>query len=167
MGIWWLSGLLLLAAVGCSSGVGVASEDEAARGGGAAASPSEYPWLQVMEGGILRVPASNGTTVSVVDDIAAEIFVSPYPPGLRTDLDLYLLQGIDGTPVTDATVELVSDMVFMDHGSFALPGKSIGEGHYVLPLNFLMYGEWHVEFNIVTADGREGSIWMVWGVFPH
>jgi hypothetical protein len=114
-----------------------------------------------MEGGIFRVPIANGASVPIVDDIVAEVFVSPYPPGIRADLDLYLLHGRDGEPITDAKVELISEMVFMDHGSYALSGKSVGEGHYVMPLNFLMYGEWVMEIYIRAPDGRGGSIWMV------
>ncbi len=98
----------------------------------------------------------NGGRVPVSDDFVAEVFVSPYPPDWNTDLHLFLLHKTDFEPVKDADVDLDYEMVWMDHGVDTQVGRKVGDGHYLLPLSFLMYGDWNIDVRMNFADqGRK------------
>ena len=102
------------------------------------------------------VAMENGGRVPVSDDMVAEIFVSPYPPDWNTDLHLFLLRKSDFEPVKDVNVDLDYEMVWMDHGVDTQIGSKVADGHYLLPLSFLMYGDWNIDVRMNFADqGRK------------
>ena len=96
----------------------------------------------------------NGGRVPLGDDRIAEVFLAPYPPGWQTDLHLFLLDKETFQPITEVEVDLTYDMVFMDHGIDAQIGTKIADGHYVLPLSFLMYGDWSVDTTLKLPEGK-------------
>jgi hypothetical protein len=97
----------------------------------------------------------NGGRVPLAEDKVAEIFLSPYPPDWNTDLNLFLLDKETYQPVTDVDVDLEYEMVYMDHGIDALTGTKVKDGHYVLPLSFLMYGDWSVDVTLGLPEGKK------------
>lgn len=97
----------------------------------------------------------NGGRVPLSDDKIAEVFLAPYPPDWQTDLHLFLLDGDSFEPIGDVDVDLEYDMVYMDHGIDAQTGTDLGGGHYVLPLSFLMYGDWNVDMAVDLPEGRK------------
>lgn len=97
----------------------------------------------VIEGDAVAI--ANGGRVPLGEGKLAEVFLAPYPPDWQTDLHLYLLNGGDFSPITDVEVDLVYEMTYMDHGIDKLAGTQVGDGHYVLPLSFVMYGDWNVD----------------------
>ncbi len=101
------------------------------------------------------VEMSNGGRVPLGEDKVMEVFLSPYPPDWQTDLHLFLLDKETFQSVEDVDVELVYDMVFMNHGIDAARGTKIGNGHYVLPLTFLMYGDWQVDTTVLLPEGEK------------
>ena len=101
------------------------------------------------------VAMKNGGRVPLGDDRVAEVFLAPYPPNWQTDLHLYLLNRNDFSPVTDADVDLLYEMVWMDHGIDGQVGRKVADGHYVLPLDFLMYGDWSVDTRITLPEGKK------------
>ncbi|MDP6715049.1 MAG: hypothetical protein QF368_10530 [SAR202 cluster bacterium] len=103
------------------------------------------------------VAMENGARVPIGQDKVAEIFLSPYPPDWNTDLHLFLLDSSDFEPVQEVEVDLEYDMVWMDHGIDAQPGVKLEDGHYMMPLAFLMYGDWTVDVRLdFPGEGVKG-----------
>ncbi len=83
----------------------------------------------------------NGGGVVLGDGLTAEIYIDPYPPStLRSTMDVYLTR--DGVAVVDAGVEIAYEMLAMAHGPFSAEAKKIGGGHYLIPLDYIMFGPW-------------------------
>ena len=107
----------------------------------------------VQRGGVTAM--KNGGRVPLSEDKIAEVFLAPYPPDWQTDLNLFLLDKETYQPVTDVEVDLEYEMVYMDHGIDGLPGTKVADGHYVLPLSFLMYGDWSVDVTLQLPEGKK------------
>jgi hypothetical protein len=97
----------------------------------------------------------NGGRVALGDGKIVEVFLSPYPPDWQTDLHLFLMDKETFEPIADVEVDLTYDMVFMDHGIDAQIGIKLQDGHYVLPLAFLMYGDWNVDTTLQLPEGEK------------
>lgn len=83
----------------------------------------------------------NGGQILLGDGLAVEIFLDPYPPAvLRSTMDVYLTR--DGRGIADGGVEVVFDMLAMGHNSVSAEGQNIGGGHFLLPLDYTMFGPW-------------------------
>ncbi len=83
----------------------------------------------------------NGGRVVLGDGLTAEIYLDPYPPSdLRSTVDVYLTR--DGVAVVDAGVEMAYEMLAMAHGPFSAEAKNVGGGHYLIPLDYIMFGPW-------------------------
>lgn len=100
------------------------------------------------------IALDNGGRVPLGEDKVAEVFLSPYPPQWQTDLHLFLMNKETFDPITEVDVDLEYEMVYMDHGIDALKGTKIADGHYILPLSFLMYGDWNVDTRILLPEGK-------------
>ncbi|MDA1348283.1 MAG: hypothetical protein O3A47_05375 [Chloroflexi bacterium] len=97
----------------------------------------------------------NGGRVPLGEGTVAEVFIAPYPPDWQTDVHLFILDSETFEPVTDVEVELEYEMVYMDHGIDGLPGTKVSDGHYVMPLDFLMYGDWSVDTTVQLPEGKK------------
>lgn len=83
----------------------------------------------------------NGGRVVLGDGLAAEIYLDPYPPStLRSTMDVYLTR--DGAALADGGVEIAYEMLAMAHGPFSAEAKKIGGGHYLVSLDYIMFGPW-------------------------
>ena len=83
----------------------------------------------------------NGGQVVLGGGLAVELYLDPYPPAvLRSTMDVYVTR--DGDPLTDGGVEIEYDMLAMAHGPFSAEAKKIGAGHYLVPLDYIMFGPW-------------------------
>ena len=83
----------------------------------------------------------NGGRVVLGNGLTAEIYLDPYPPStLRSTMDVYLTQ--DGAVLGDAGVEIAYEMLAMAHGPFSAEAKKIGGGHYLVSLDYIMFGPW-------------------------
>jgi|SaaInl7_135m_RNA_FD_contig_31_496912_length_1449_multi_9_in_0_out_0_2 hypothetical protein len=102
---------------------------------------------------VLKV--ENGGRVPVGEDKVVEVYLSPDPPDWRTDLHLFLLDKVTFEPVEDLDVVLDYDMIYMAHGILSSPGSKVADGHYLIPLDFLMYGDWNVEVRLDLPEGPE------------
>lgn len=101
------------------------------------------------------VAMENGGRVPLGEGRIAEVFLSPYPPDWQTDLHLFLLDNVTFEPIEDLDVQLDYEMVYMDHGTSSSLGSKLAEGHYLVPLDFLMYGDWNVEVRLDLPEGRK------------
>lgn len=146
------AGLVLatLALMGCDAEAGPSVEFRPAPDGAlyAVAGDAQSMLGYVPTSGEDPYAMANGGRVPLGEDRIAEVFLSPYPPDWNTDLHLYLLDKDTFDPITNVDVDLEYDMVWMNHGIDPRPGRKIDEGHYMLPLSFLMYGDWSVDIRM-------------------
>ncbi len=98
-----------------------------------------------------QIGIGNGESVRLTDDLQVAVSIDPYPPGtLSATLDLYLTTA-NGKPVTDAAINLQYDMFMMEHGASQAAVDNIGDGHYVVPVQFSMFGSWMLEITVSVA----------------
>lgn len=97
-------------------------------------------------------PLPNGDSITV-GDLVVTVTISPYPPGRQANLDLGIMQA--GVPVSGANVTLEYDMRVMEHGALRLLALPGGAGHYLMPLDFIMAGEFQLKVVVDTADAKE------------
>ncbi len=112
------------------------------------------------------IALENGGRVPLGDDTVAEIFLSPYPPDWNTDLHLFPLTKDYFKPVADVDVDLEYDMVYMDHGIDTQSGTKIADGRYLMPLSFLVYGDWQVDVRMESAMTGEKDLQFVVKFLP-
>ena len=155
--------LLPLLACGAATGPGVEFKPAVVGAGGAGSvkaipSGNEAGPLSPRLGFVQKGEATaleNGGRVPLDEERIAEVFLAPYPPDWQTDLNLFLLDKETYQPVTDVEVDLKYEMVYMDHGIDAQTGTKVADGHYVLPLSFLMYGDWSVDVTLQLPEGKK------------
>jgi hypothetical protein len=83
----------------------------------------------------------NGGQVVLGNGRVIELFVDPWPPStLRAYLDIYLEE--NGEPLEDASIGIEYDMLAMVHGPFFGSSDNIGAGHYVVTMDYIMFGPW-------------------------
>lgn len=99
------------------------------------------------------VPFKNGETLKV-GDLDVSIFVSPYPPPRTANIDFGVERA--GVPVEDIYITLQYDMTTMAHGPFKLLAIPAGRGHYVVPVEFEMEGDFYL--NVAIDDGAKENI---------
>lgn len=102
----------------------------------------------------------NGDAIAVSKSLTAEVFFAPYPPAPDGVMDILLLDPANGSPITDARVELSGEMQYMDHGVLRSvgaegSGQSASEGHYLVPVSLIMFGEWVMTVKVSRDDWRE------------
>ena len=95
----------------------------------------------------------NGGTVRLGRGITVDLFLDPFPPTtLSSTLDVYLQR--DGRAVEDGFVSVAYDMLAMDHGPFGASAQAIGGGHFLVPLDYIMFGAWDQTLTIRADDLR-------------
>lgn len=102
----------------------------------------------------------NGNAIAVSKSLTAELYLAPYPPAPDGVMDILLLNPADGAPVTGAKVELSAEMQYMDHGvlrSVGAEGSGQGTpgGHYLIPIDLIMFGEWVMNVKVSRDNWRE------------
>lgn len=91
---------------------------------------------------------SNGTVLSLGENLEMTLTVSPYPPtSFDVNVDLYLTDG-SGSPVTNAKINVVWDMIVMWHGPFETGFVNQQDGHYTGSFDMFMFGPWEFVTNI-------------------
>jgi hypothetical protein len=107
--------------------------------------------LQLVVAGFAS-PFVNGSEVPVAGDLMAQLTVTAGDERYGRNLELYLYHQTSSRPLTEATVQGIASMRFMDHGTFYPTALNLDDGYYILLLPFPMPGEWHLELEIVTPD---------------
>ncbi len=110
--------------------------------------------LQLVVAGIAS-PFANGGEAPVAGDVVAQLTFTPSGDRYGRDLDVYLYHQNTSIPLDDATIQATATMLFMDHGTFRQVAYPAGEGHYLLPLQFPMPGEWQLELDITAVDAQK------------
>jgi hypothetical protein len=109
-------------------------------------------------------PLRNGEVVSLADGLDVKVFVDPYPlSGTSAWFDLSLSK--EGQPIGDAEISMEGQMVYMNHGTYRVKGKSAANGHYVLAVSYAMAGTWRQRFTIRVAD-QQYELPLVVTVYP-
>ena len=162
----WLTYLLGMAAVPVFPGLAEPAAPVAAApakdipGGNPTGEDSGYTVddLQLVVAGIAN-PFANGGETPVAGDVMAQLTFTPGDERYGRNLDLHLYQLGNSTPIDDATVQVTGRMRYMEHGTFRQIALPVGEGHYLLLLQFPMPGEWELELEI-TAAGAQNTIYL-------
>lgn len=102
----------------------------------------------------------NGDAIPVSKSLTAEMYFAPYPPAPDGVLDILLRDPRDDAPITGARVELSGEMQYMDHGvlrSIGTEGSGQGasNGHYLVPVSLIMFGEWVMKVKVSRDEWRE------------
>ncbi len=161
VGVWLLLTTLTLTACGVDAGPSVEFAPLGTAGGTTliagelAIEPGDPSSSLGFVQGKQAIAINNGGRVPLGEDRVAEVFLAPYPPDWQTDLHLFLMDSETFQPIQDIDVDLEYDMVYMDHGIDTQTGQKIGDGHYLLPLSFLMYGDWNVDMTVDLPEGRK------------
>ena len=91
-------------------------------------------------------------------NLVAALTLQPGSARYRRSLDVQVYRrGNPAEPVKGATVQLLAQMRYMDHGSFRQAAEPTGSGHYLLPLPFAMPGEWVLDLDVAAA-GQRGAV---------
>ena len=137
-----------------SSGpIPAAAAGSADRPGVDAASRVESGQRLVVTVGGEDIGIKNGATVRLGEGVTAELFMDPFPPRtLSAVLDVYLKR--NDCPVEDGFVSVAYDMLAMDHGPFGATAKGIGGGHFLVPLDYIMFGTWDQTLTIRAGTVR-------------
>ncbi len=100
---------------------------------------------------------NRNSDMEMADDTIIDIVYTPdNDPAIGGDATIMItLLAADGSPVTDATVEVTGTMAHDD----MLPVNGIGEhmedGQYVVPLRWTMAGDWLLTVQVTTADDNQ------------
>lgn len=94
------------------------------------------------------VPFNNGETLKI-DDLDVTVFVTPYPPPRAANIDFGVER--NGAVLDDANVTMQYDMTTMAHGPFRLLAIPAGRGHYVVPVEFEMEGDFYLNVAVDTG----------------
>jgi len=119
--------------------------------------------LQLVVGGIPR-PFSSGSAIPVAGDVMARVVVStPGDQRYARTIDLFLYRQNDSAPIDDARIDATAHMIYMDHGTFHPDIIRAGSGHYVLPVPFVMAGEWQLDMDI-GVTGEQGAVQLAFTI---
>ena len=153
--ILWTSGLFGAGLARIRLGPG-ASPREAGRSAAPESRPAgRQDSVQLVVAGLAQ-PVTADTELPLSADLAARVDVrQPDEQRYGREVDVYLYRkGASDLPVEDATIAAAGHMRFMDHGSFRQVALYRGEGHYLLPVQFLMAGEWALDLDIAAPGGQ-------------
>lgn len=120
--------------------------------------------LQLVVGGVPR-PFSSGESIPIAGDVSARVTVSaPDTTPYYRSVEVYLYHEGDSSPVSGADIQARVHMLYMDHGT-AQPEVVKGDaGHYLVPVQFAMAGEWELDVTIATAD-TPGVFALSFGIY--
>jgi hypothetical protein len=161
------AGLVIVAlAAGWAAYRRASAVEPAQQGASAAAGAPDtgnHDELQLVVGGIPR-PFSSGSTIPVAGDVMARVVVSaPGDQRYARTIDLFLYRQNDSAPIDDAHIGATARMIYMDHGTFHPDVIRTGGGHYVLPVPFVMAGEWQLDMDIGAA-GEQGAVQLAFTI---
>jgi hypothetical protein len=108
-------------------------------------------WQVVVAG--IGTPLASGDARPVAGDLLAQVTFGTGVERFGRELDLRLYRS-SGAPVSNASIVATGQMRFMDHGTFRQAATPSVDGQYVLPLAFVMPGEWRVDLEIATPTER-------------
>jgi hypothetical protein len=86
-------------------------------------------------------------------DLFVWIYSDPNPPIRGGNTFEAFVTDANGQPITDAKITFDIDMINMSHGKNVVDATSMGEGHYIGNVHFLMSGPWRV----LVAIERSGQ----------
>ena len=112
--------------------------------------------LEIVTVGIAQ-PYVSGEPIPIAGDVTATFTLAPGEARHSRRADVLLYRQTSSEPVNDATIQTTARMRYMDHGTFRAVALASEDGHYVLPLEFPMPGEWVLDLEI-TAQNTHGTI---------
>ena len=99
---------------------------------------------------VTQAPALGGKQSG---DLFVWLYSNPNPPIQGANIFEVLVTDANGQPITDANISFNIDMTNMSHGKNVVKATSMGDGHYIGNVSFLMPGSWRV----ITGIERQGQ----------
>jgi hypothetical protein len=104
--------------------------------------------LRLVVRGLPQIYA-NGSEMTISGNLRGRIAVGAFSdtPNHRS-MDIFVYTG-DGNsrPVLNLAVQATAHMPGMTEGSFQQVARAVGDGHYLLPLQFAMAGPWQIDLS--------------------
>ncbi|MCC6614122.1 MAG: FixH family protein [Anaerolineae bacterium] len=98
---------------------------------------------------INRGGRSDDTTVNIA-------YQSAHDPAVAGDGTITItLTSADGSPISDAVVEVTGDMAHEGMMPVSGTGAHVEDGQYAVPLRWTMAGDWQLAVKVTLADGRQ------------
>lgn len=113
---------------------------------------SRITWLRA-DGRVIQVP--NGGSIDLGDGLQVAVTVAPYPPINFDPATVDFALTWNDQPIEGATMSILYDMRFMEHGPFAIvpdPGGAMGT--FTSQYQFFMFGPWQIDAVVVLPGGR-------------
>jgi hypothetical protein len=117
---------------------------------------SGAPLVDSLQLVVAGIPSELPAEVPVAGDIVATFQLIPADGRYQRVLDVELHHTGSGLPAGDsAQIRAIGSMRFMDHDDFRADSAIAPEadGHYRIPLEFSMPGEWQIDLAIETDQG--------------
>lgn len=98
-----------------------------------------------------EVRIDNGDSVPLGGGLELAVSIAPFPPSdFHVDVGMELTR--DGRPVTDASIDTIWDMIFMNHGPFETEILHFGDGAYRASYDFFMFGPWQLDTTVRVPE---------------
>jgi hypothetical protein len=104
---------------------------------------------------LLTLSACRRGSSKDIPEIGIDLTVYPNPPSVGAAIISLVLSDAEGRPIDGATVELEGNM---SHAGMAPVFAQAGEaepGHYEVPIEFTMGGDWFILVKATLPDGRK------------
>jgi hypothetical protein len=133
--------------------------------GPAAAAPTSNPSatnpgnLRLVVGGLPR-NYSNGSELTISGNLRGRIAVSAFsdaPNQRAMDILVYTSDSAP-RPVPNLAVQATAHMPGMTEGSFKQVARAVGDGHYLLSLQFSMAGPWQIDLSFAAPDQSASTV---------
>lgn len=114
-------------------------------------SANEQDLLQLVEGGI---PSDLPAIVPLRGTFSATFVLERTDHRYVRTLDVFVTDSKTGRAVSgEFVINAVTSMRFMDHDVFESAAVDAGNGHFRIPLDFSMPGEWQIDLTFATPSG--------------
>lgn len=101
------------------------------------------------------IKRSTVTAAPVNSGLNIAYSTEPAPALVGDGMVTVTLTSPDGTPITDASVNLTGDMTHAGMMPISAEGKHVGGGQYQIPLRWTMAGAWQVTITVTRPDGTQ------------
>lgn len=108
---------------------------------------------------ILPVACGRIQPSQTVGDVGVmlEMTVEPAPPAVGLSHLIFTLTDRAGNPVNDATLKIEGNMTHAGMVPVVAQTNTGQNGHYTVPFEWSMSGDWLVTVEVTLADGQEFS----------
>jgi len=103
---------------------------------------------------------ANGGVVNLGENLVAQITIAGSDAGrYRRDVSIAVTtNGRPVQPVDGLAIQANAHMLSMSGEDLAQMAVPVGSGHYLLPLQLTMSGEWQIDLNVTSPQGQSSPV---------